>query len=121
MSFSDTPLALCLSFCSRADVFFENEISAIKKEPDGTRKVFVTCECWDLSQERRNLGILLGYLTVKNLVGSVSKVVSACVALAIGPVTARAIELLLASKQAGGGTMSMLLVTWPSILVVYCL
>eukprot|EP00434_Breviolum_minutum_P002806 symbB.v1.2.002466.t1/scaffold99.1/size346285/22 len=37
-------------------------------------------------------------------------VVSACVALAIGPVTARAIELLLASKQAGGGTMSMLLV-----------
>jgi len=52
---------------------------------------------------------------------SVSKVVSACVALAIGPVTARAIELLLASKQAGGGTMSMLLVTWPSILVVYCL
>ena len=60
MSFSDTPLALCPSFCSRADVFFENEISAIKKEPDGTRKVFVTCECWDLSQERRNLGILWG-------------------------------------------------------------
>lgn len=71
MSFSDTPLALCLSFCSRADVFFENEISDKKKELDGTRKVFVTCECWDLSQERRNLGILLGYLTVKNLVGSV--------------------------------------------------
>ncbi len=47
-----------------------------------------------------------------------SKVVSACVALAIGPVTARAIELLLASKRAGGGTMSMLLVTWSSILAV---
>eukprot|EP00438_Fugacium_kawagutii_P012185 Skav205401 [mRNA] locus=scaffold1642:362375:363952:+ [translate_table: standard] len=35
-------------------------------------------------------------------------VVSACVGVAIGPVTARAIELLLASKQAGSGALHVL-------------
>lgn len=41
-------------------------------------------------------------------------VVSACVGVAIGPVTARAIELLLSSKQAGSGTLNLLL----AVLVV---
>ena len=43
------------------------------------------------------------------LVSRCFKVVSACVGVAIGPVTARAIELLLSSKQVGSGTLDLLL------------